>query len=76
MAFFVSVFLNKAQSASIIGYSLSIWLMTVAAVCNGSIYNLPIRMDWFLYPIPAFTFTRCIYIMCVECGYFNCVSSL
>lgn len=75
LSFFISVFLNKSQSASIIGYSLSIWLMSVAAICNISLYLYPAEMDWVLYPLPTFTFCRCIYILCIQCSYFSCIGS-
>jgi len=41
MAFLLSVFLSKAQSASILGYTLSIWLTTIAVSLNATIYSSP-----------------------------------
>lgn len=76
MAFFISVFLNKSQTASLIGYTLSIWFTTIAVVLNFSIYSSPNKMGWFLYPLPTFTFSRLIYYIATECAFDNCISSL
>mmetsp|Transcript_30150 Transcript_30150/g.29445 ORF Transcript_30150/g.29445 Transcript_30150/m.29445 type:complete len:447 (+) Transcript_30150:387-1727(+) len=76
LAIFLSVFIQKSQSASVIGYSLSIWLMTIASVLNLTVYSPPMTMDWFLYFFPTFTFCRSIYLLCLECAYYNCVGSI
>lgn len=55
---------------------MSIWIMTIAVVFNLSLYQPPNQMDWFLYPIPTFTFSRAICLICVECAYGNCVGGL
>lgn len=38
LAFFVSVFLNKSQTASIVGYTIAVWFTTVACAFNLTIY--------------------------------------
>ncbi len=76
LAIFISVFIQKSQSASMVGYSLSIFLMTVASVMNLSVYAPPIEMDWFLYVFPTFTFCRAMFVMCLQCGYYNCIDSV
>lgn len=76
MAFFISVFLNKSQTASIIGYTLSIWFTTIAIVLNVSIYSLPNKMGWFLYPLPTFTYARLLFYISNSCAFDNCIGSL
>ena len=58
-----------------VGYAFSIWMMTVACALNISVYAPPAQMDWFLYPLPAFTFARLIAIIGKECAYANCIST-
>ena len=38
MAFFFSVFINNTQTASIVGYSLSIWASTIACTLNVTVF--------------------------------------
>ncbi len=72
-AFFISVFLSKSQTASIVGYTVAVWFTTVASTFNLTIYSPPNQMDWFLYPIPTFTFSRLIYYLSTKCGNEHCV---
>jgi ABC-type multidrug transport system fused ATPase/permease subunit len=72
-AFFISVFLAKSQTASIVGYTVAVWFTTVASTFNLTIYSPPNQMDWFLYPIPTFTFSRLIYYVSTKCGNEHCV---
>jgi hypothetical protein len=71
---FLSVFLSKSQTASIIGYTVAVWLTMIACVLNLTIYGIPNKMDNFLYLIPSFSFTRVIYLMAKRCGYGYCVN--
>ncbi len=73
LAFLLSVFLQKSQTATIVGYSVAVWFTTIACAFNLTIYQLPTEMDWFLTPVPSFTFCRLIYIMCIRCGYTHCI---
>jgi ABC-type multidrug transport system ATPase subunit len=74
LAFFVSVFLNKSQTATIVGYTIAVWFTTVASAFNLTIYSAPNQMDWFLMPIPSFTFSRLIYFVSQKCGYEHCMT--
>lgn len=74
MAFFVSVFLNKSQTATIVGYTIAVWFTTVACAFNITIYSAPNEMDWFLMAIPSFTFSRLIYLVATKCGYDHCMN--
>lgn len=76
MAFFISVFLNSSQTASIIGYSLSIWTATFASSTNLTIFAWPSRMSWFLYIFPTFPFCRVMYHMAIDCAFSSCISEL
>ena len=73
VAMFLSVFLSKSQTASIIGYTAAVWVTMVACVLNLTIYGIPNKMDNFLYIIPSFSFSRVIYLMAKRCGYGYCV---
>jgi len=47
LAFFMSVFIQKAALASIIGYITSIYLMFLATVMSGVIYLIPFTAPWY-----------------------------
>lgn len=73
MAFFISVFLSKSQTASIVGYTVAVWMTTAASSFNLTIYNTPNEMDWFLYVLPPFSYSRLMYFISARCGYDHCV---
>ena len=75
LAFLISVFLSKSQTATIVGYSAAVWFTTVACAFNMTVYSIPNEMDWFLLPIPAFSFSRLIYIIAERCGFDHCMYS-
>lgn len=56
LAFLISVFIDKASTASIVGYGLSIYLMAMAQVINIFIYDIATTIPWFYHIIPTFTF--------------------
>jgi len=74
MAFFLSVFLNKSQTATIVGYAVAVWFTVVASTFNLTVYSPPNEMDWFMYFLPPFTFSRLIYLISTKCGYEHCIS--
>ncbi len=73
MAFFISVFVSRSQTASIVGYTVAVWFTTIASVFNITIYSAPNEMDSFLYAIPTFTFSRLIYWISCKCGNEHCL---
>jgi len=72
LAFFFSVFINNSQTASIIGYTMSIWACTIAATMNITVWCLPKRMEWFAYLLPNFPYIRMFYNMILDCAYSTC----
>jgi hypothetical protein len=68
MAFCVQVFINKAKTASIIGYLLSIWLILTAVSFNIGIYPYPLNLPYGLRVVPTFGFCRIIYRMAEACS--------
>ena len=76
MAFFFSVFLQKAETATIVGYALSIWCSTIAGMLNVTIYALPNHMEYFFFLVPPFVFTRCIFYLSWNCAYEACYDSM
>jgi hypothetical protein len=64
LAFLLSVFLNKAETATIVGYAVAIWTTTIAVMLNMTVYAPPNNLDYAFYLIPNFTFARLYYHMC------------
>lgn len=75
LAFFFSVFLNQAQTASIVGYLLSIWVTLVAISLNTTLYAPPKTVTWWLLLYPTFPYTRLFFYLATACGYQSCISS-
>jgi hypothetical protein len=67
-AFFISVFLNNTQTASLVGYGLAIWVSIIANTLNVTIYQFPKTQNPFLRIIPNFPFSRAIYLMAHKCS--------
>jgi hypothetical protein len=68
-AFFVSVFLNNSQTASLVGYGLAIWVSIISNTLNITAYGYPKYMPSWLTIIPNFPFSRSIYLMSHKCSY-------
>ncbi|CAI2381584.1 unnamed protein product [Moneuplotes crassus] len=75
LGFFFSVFLNQAQTASIVGYLFSIWITLIAISLNITIFSPPKEMSWWLMLYPAFPYTRFFFLIAVACGDEKCVGS-
>jgi hypothetical protein len=69
MAFFFSVFINNSQTASIIGYTMSIWACTIGCTLNVTIWAPPIQMESFAYLLPSFPYMRLFNNMALTCAY-------
>jgi hypothetical protein len=76
LAFFFSVFINNSQTASIVGYTMSIWACTIAVTMNFTVWHIPHKMEWFGYLIPSFPFMRMFYNMALDCAYSTCYQSI
>ena len=75
LAFFFQIFLNQSQTASIIGYLLSIWITLVAISLNTTLYAPPKTVTWWLLLYPTFPYTRFFFYLATYCGYKSCISS-
>lgn len=75
LSFFFSAFLQMAQTASIIGYLLSIWVTLVAVSLNLTLFGWPNPMVWYLHLYPTFSFVRFFYIFAYHCAFETCLSS-
>ncbi len=73
MAFLISIFLSKSQTAQIIGYSVGIWMTTMASVMNLTVFSNG-DMDPILYPLPTFSFARLMYFMAARCRNGRCIA--
>lgn len=76
LAFFFSVFINNSQTASIIGYTMSIWACTIAFTMNITVWCKPLDMEWFAYLLPNFPYIRMFYNMTLDCAYSTCYTSI
>ena len=76
LAFFFSVFINSSQTASIIGYTMSIWACTIAVTMNLTVWHTPHKMDLFAYLLPSFPYIRMFYNMALDCAYSTCYKSI
>ena len=77
LAFFLAAFLNDAQTASILGYAISIILVLAAGtfVMCGGIYNLETEeVSWAYFPYPMFPYCRIFYILSDNCAFSKCIS--
>lgn len=80
IAFFLSCFLNKANSAVMIGYVFSIILVLGSStVCTcGGIYHYPYehkpRIMRRYYVVPHLIYARIFFILTEECGWKQCLS--
>ena len=74
LAFLLSVFIEKASTASIIGYGLSIYLMAMAQVINIFIYDIGTTIPWYYHFVPTFTFQRAIQFITMKCAAYTCYS--
>jgi hypothetical protein len=64
-SFFFQTFIQKAKTASIVGYVLSVWLILIAVTFNIAVYPTPQIMPDFLLMVPQFGFCRIVYILSV-----------
>lgn len=76
LAFFFSVFINNSQTASIVGYTMSIWACTIAVTMNFTVWHIPHKMETFAYLIPSFPYMRLFYNMALDCAYSTCFQSI
>jgi len=75
MAFLISAFLNSSQTASIIGYVVSIWATNIATTMSSTVYAFT-ALPKVLYLFPTFPFNRILYICTNACAYTSCVKDL
>jgi hypothetical protein len=75
LAFFYQAFVNKARTATVIGYLISIWMVLWGCVLNIIVYPQPTVMPWYFFLYPQFALTRGIYQMSMACGYYRCIET-
>lgn len=76
LSFFFSVFINNSQTASIIGYTMSIWACTIACTMNITVWCDPSKMEWFAYLLPNFPYMRSFHNMALNCAYSGCFKDI
>jgi len=72
LSFFWSAFINRSQTATMLGYGLSIWITVLAITLNITLFSPPHTMSWHFQTYPTFTFARAFYHVCLKCGYEIC----
>mmetsp|Transcript_27001 Transcript_27001/g.41139 ORF Transcript_27001/g.41139 Transcript_27001/m.41139 type:complete len:301 (+) Transcript_27001:660-1562(+) len=79
-SFFLAVFLNRSQNASMIGYAVSIVLgmLSATALCTNYPYEYhPDVIDtmlWYLHYIPTFPTNRVNFYLSSYCGFRTCIA--
>jgi ABC-type multidrug transport system fused ATPase/permease subunit len=66
-AFFTSVFINKAQTASIVGYGIAVYVMAIGQVLGQLIYIKPHWFPLVYHLIPTMSFLRCLQYVSAQC---------
>ena len=72
LSVFFSSFMNCSSTASMMGYTLSIWTCTLCSNITQAIYTLPRRLPQFLMYYPSFPFVRAIYLLADPCTWDRC----
>lgn len=76
LAIFFQVFLQKARSATIIGYLLSVMTSLVAITINVVIYPGPYQIPFSLRLYPPSAFARLLYVTSLACSIRTCFDSM
>ena len=67
-AFFLSVFMEKSQTASIIGYLTAIYLTVMGMVLSFIVYYPGLlAAPWYFHIFPVWTFIRCLVHLFLPC---------
>jgi len=72
----MSVFINKSQMASIVGYGIAVFCMAIAQIVGNVIYVIPYWLPWYYHLLPTFTFCRAIQHVSVQCFAGMCFGSI
>ena len=75
-AFLASVFLQKASTASIVGYGLAVYLMCVSQILNNVVYVIPSIIPIWYHLIPTFTFCRAMQHTTIQCLFYDCFRTM
>jgi hypothetical protein len=73
---FVSSFIKKSTTGTLVGYSLSVFLILFLTMNSQFLFPNPSYLPWFFYLIPQSPFVRYFYLSISRCIERNCVSSL
>ena len=76
LAVFFQTFLNRARSANIIGYLISIWTCMIGSTISIGIYQYPAPYPVGLRIFSPFGFVRVIYLMLTACSTGECYGSI
>lgn len=76
LAFFFQVFIDKARSATVVGYFLAMGVVMWGVMLNFMISPLPNELPWLYKWYPQFAICRALYILSFNCAYYKCVDSV
>ena len=75
-ALFISSFVKKSSSATLVGYTISIFLILFLALLSLFLFPSPSYMPWFTYAIPQTSVVRFFYIGISRCIDSDCITGL
>lgn len=79
LAFFYVAFINKARTATIAGYMLSIWTPVICVCLNLLVFesiDTENPCPFYLFMYPTFALSRLFYVIAMKCAYEHCIASL
>lgn len=75
-ALFASTFLSKPSSATLAGYTISIFLILFLCMLSQFLFPKPGNLPWLFYIFPQSALVRFFYLTISQCIDFRCMNSL
>ena len=74
-ALFVSTFINKSSTATLAGYTISIFLIIFLCMISQFIFPSPSELPWLMYLLPQTSLVRFFYLTISRCVSDECMDS-
>lgn len=75
-ALLMSSFISKSSTATLVGYTVSIFLILFISMMSQFMFASPGNLPWLIYMIPQGSFVRFFYLGISKCVNGECISSL
>lgn len=75
-ALLVSTFISRSSTATLVGYTVSIFLILFISMISQFIFPSPGNLPWVMYLIPQTPYIRFFYLGISKCVSGECISSL